>query len=50
VDRKALIRDQVSKFPKKDVLFGADLRDLTLNPDVAEAGNPVLEGVGEIGY
>jgi hypothetical protein len=42
VNREALVSHQVTQFSEKDVLFGADLRDLALNPDIAKLCNPVL--------
>jgi hypothetical protein len=35
MNREAFIGNQIPKLAKEDVLFGADLGDLTLDPDVA---------------
>jgi hypothetical protein len=50
VNGETLVGNQITQFSEEDVLFGANLRDLALNPDVAKLCNPVLEGAGEIGH
>jgi hypothetical protein len=50
VNGESLVGYQVSKLSEENVLFGTYLRDLSLNPDIAKPGYPVLQRACEIGY
>jgi hypothetical protein len=42
VNGKAFVGNQITEFSKENFLFGADLRNLPLYPDIAKSGNPFL--------
>jgi hypothetical protein len=50
VNRKTLVSHQITKLSKENVFFGAYLRDLALDPNIAKPCYPVLQRAGEIGY